>query len=357
MDCAIPYKLYCSIPEPIKEKTDQLRLIKDNHSSLLGGHTGVNRTIAKLKQRYVWKGMNKMVKRFIQNCEICKKNKIAIHSKEKMVITNTPSACFQTISIDTIGPLRPSNNFRYILTMQCDLTKYVEAFPMTSKESSEVAKTIVEKFILKYGHFNTMKTDMGSEFVNKTISDICTLLNIEHKTSTPYHHESLGGIERNHRVLKEYLLCCTEDTEWEKNLPYYIFSYNTTPHTSTNYTPFELIFGRLPTLPDNIYVNKPIYNLDSYKDELRVRLQNAHENVNKLLIKSKTKNKEYYDKSSNSINFTIGDLVLLRNHAGKKLDSPYEGPFKLIDRQGVNSVILYKGKEKLVHNNNLKPYN
>ncbi|XP_037931354.1 uncharacterized protein LOC119666143 [Teleopsis dalmanni] len=183
-----------------------------------------------------------MVKKFINNCEVCAKVKITKYTKEQYDITETPNTSFEVITIDTVGPLIPSNNFRYILTLQCELTKFIEAIPLKNKEAISVAKAIVEKFILKYGCFKKMKTDKGTEFTNELLKNICKLLKIEKTTSTPFHHETLGTVERNHRVLNDYLMTMKSVDTWDELLPYYVYSYNSTPHTTTNYTPFELIF-------------------------------------------------------------------------------------------------------------------
>ena len=118
-----------------------------------------------------------------------------------MKFTNTPTKRFQFIQLYTVGPLRVLNGYRYILTAQCEITKYIDAFPTETKETSEIGKILVEKCILKYGCFDTVKTDRGNEFVSKLFNRICSLMKIKHVTSTAYHHKTLGSIEKNHKVL------------------------------------------------------------------------------------------------------------------------------------------------------------
>lgn len=120
--------------------------------------------------------------------------------------------------------------------MQCELTKYVIAHPIETKDARSIAKTLVEQFILKYGCFKILKSDRGTEFNNELLKEVCNLLNINQKFSAPYHHQSIGSIERNHRVLNEYLLKFVDDYEWDKWIPYYTFAYNTTPHVNSNYS-------------------------------------------------------------------------------------------------------------------------
>nr|CAH7756599.1 unnamed protein product [Callosobruchus chinensis] len=65
-------------------------------------------------------------------------------------ITTTASSAFQKIFLDIVGPLPThSENFKYILTKQCELTKYVEAYPLLHKDSETVAKAFVQNFILR----------------------------------------------------------------------------------------------------------------------------------------------------------------------------------------------------------------
>lgn len=302
--------------------------------------------------------MHKMVKKFIQACDICQKSKQIRHTKEPFKITDTPGQSFNTVAIDTVGPLRPSQNYRYILTMQCELTKYVIACPIETKEAKSIAKALVENVILKYGIFNTLKSDRGTEFVNELMKEICQMLKIEQKLSTPYHHETMGAIERNHRQLNSYLLSFVEKDDWSSWIPYYTFAYNVTPHIDTNYTPFELVFGRLATLPgEEVMSNqKKVYDFENYANELRKRLQYSLENAKKIIEKVKQKRQLESLKSMNSIDINIGDLVLLKSCNRKKKDPPYLGPYKVININDLNVDIQIENKIKTFHKNLLKKY-
>jgi hypothetical protein len=63
---------------------------------------------------------------------------------------------------------------------------------------------------------------------------------------TAYYPETNGALERTHRILVEYLRCyiLEEQYDWDKWIPYASFVFNTTAHTSTGFTPHELLFGR-----------------------------------------------------------------------------------------------------------------
>ena len=56
-----------------------------------------------------------------------------------MKITDTPSVAFEKIEMDIVGPLpRTENGNKYIWTIQDNLTKYSEAIPLRSTESTAI---------------------------------------------------------------------------------------------------------------------------------------------------------------------------------------------------------------------------
>ena len=91
-----------------------------------------------------------------------------------------------------------------------------------------------------------IKTDMGTEFRNSVIAELCQLLEIKHNISTAYHHETVGAVERSHRVLNEYLRSFLNGhlNDWDTFAYYFQFLYNTTKHDGllNKYSPYEIVF-------------------------------------------------------------------------------------------------------------------
>lgn len=235
-------------PKIIFKDEEKRKLLKEFHNNpVLGGHCGQKRMLKKLKSSYTWKGMSKDVALFVKNCRKCQINKAKVRQHEEMVVTPTPQKAFDITCIDTIGPfMKTSQNNVYAVTIQCELTKYVVIVPIPNKEANTVAKAIIDHFILVYGPMRQIRTDMGTEYKNEVLQNLSKFLNIEHKFSTAYHSQTIGGCERNHRVLNEYLRSYINEnkTDWDEWTRYFSFCYNTTPSTYHNYTPFELVYGR-----------------------------------------------------------------------------------------------------------------
>jgi transposase InsO family protein len=62
-----------------------------------------------------------------------------------------------------------------------------------------------------------IRTDMGTEYINETLTELNKLFDINHMMSTPYRPQTVGTVERNHRVLNEYLRMYINDyiIDWD----------------------------------------------------------------------------------------------------------------------------------------------
>lgn len=55
-------------------------LLQEFHASLMGGHSGVKATLARLSASFYWPNMHAAVKEFVQQCVVCQHHKNNTHS-------------------------------------------------------------------------------------------------------------------------------------------------------------------------------------------------------------------------------------------------------------------------------------
>ena len=98
-------------------------------------------------------------------------------------------------------------------------------------------------------------SDQGRDFQSQLMSELMELLDIHQLRTSPYHPETDGITERFNRTLKEALTHFVNEaqTDWEKYLNYIAFAYNTAEHATTQFTPYELMYGRLPKIPIDLF--------------------------------------------------------------------------------------------------------
>ena len=345
---------------------DKNQILREFHDTPLGGHLGIKRTLERIKLNHSWPGMRQDVEKYISKCEKCQKNKLTRITKAPMVITDTPTEPFEKCALDIVGPLpETSRRNKYILTFQDLLTKFSKAIPLEDQEANTVAKEFVTRIICEYGIPQRVLTDQGTNFLSQVFKNVCKLLKIEKIQTTAYHPQSNGALERSHRTLAEYLKnFITEDqTDWDEWLPYAMFTYNTTPHSSTGYTPYELVFGRQATLPTSLNQAPQLtYTYDKYAEELRERLRSTNNIARETLEINKDKSKRQYDKKTAEKSFKIGDQILLhdetvRRGRSKKLTPAWIGPYTIQGVHDNNNYTIIKGRRTLrVHANRLKHF-
>lgn len=337
---------------------EKRQLIEQYHENkFLGAHSGIGRLTAKLKNEYEMKGMTKLIKQVVRNCMKCQLNKPSNKTIEQLCITETPTRANDMLSIDTVGPLPKSEEgYQYLCTVQCLLAKFATAIPMKDKTAASIAKALFEGFVYVHGFFKVLISDKGSEYVNEILTELLKYCEIEHRTSAGYRPQTIGALERNHRVLNEYLRSYLEPgrENWPQLVKSYVFAYNTTPNSTINgYTPYELVFGKVPHLPDflSVVTPEPVYNVDNYAKTLKYQLQTAQIQAREFLLKDKMKRKLDYDTRSKPLDVEIGDKVKLINEQRTKFDPKYTGPYQIVKIKRPNVYVqkLDGKKIKKVH--------
>ena len=342
------------------QKTQKIREL---HENPLGGHHGLTRTFNKLYEEHNWKGMRKQIKRFIKNCPDCQKNKTTTRTpKEPMVITSTATRAFEKIFLDVVGPLpRSYSGNSFILTLQDDLTKFAWASPMENHEAVTVAQHFVTKFVCLHGIPKNLVTDCGTEFLSNVFKEVCKLLKIRQTSTTPYHPQSNGSLERSHRSLAEYLrnFIGNDQLNWDTRIPYAMFCHNSTVHSATKFQPYHLVYGNSVKIPTS-FINEPEpqYNYNDYQYEVKRQMQEAQALARRNLLEAKSKSKEQYDKTATHQSFEVGQKVLLQEKAPKnKLAPKWLGPYEIVDVNPTNKNVTIKKSNKrsqTIHQNLLK---
>lgn len=182
----------------------------------------------------------------IQRCRNCQLKKlIRKKTRQPLVLTDTPDAEFNKVSMDIMGALPMSHNgSSYILTIQDLLSKYSLAIPLQRVGAIDVANAFINEFISIYGAPKALLTDQGSHFLNQLMKAVARKFKISKYTTTAYKPQANGSIEHSYHVLWEYFKqTLTNKKDWDRYLKL-CFSYNTSVRKDTLYIPHKLVFGK-----------------------------------------------------------------------------------------------------------------
>jgi transposase InsO family protein len=146
---------------------------------------------------------------------------------------------------------------------------------MMTQTADDVSLNFLRHIVLHYGIPNSIVTDQGSQFMGDIFKRLCKLLKVHKLNTTAYRPESYGALERTHKTMTEYLrcFCNTINLDWDRWLHLACFVYNTTPHTMTKYTPYEVLFGRKANIPGSLeQKTAPLYNYDYIVYDVKQKL-------------------------------------------------------------------------------------
>jgi hypothetical protein len=126
----------------------------------------------------------------------------------------------ELVGMDLFCGLPESNTgYRNILVMTDYVTKYVVAVPLFSKTAEEVAQEFVDKWCLVYGWPERIQTDEGGGFTGKVLKGITEAARVKRSTTTPYHPQANGQVERTNKTIAQMLSKrCYAQRTWSKIL-------------------------------------------------------------------------------------------------------------------------------------------
>nr|XP_012151327.1 PREDICTED: uncharacterized protein LOC105663898 [Megachile rotundata] len=315
---------------PLRSRRSQI--IQEYHDSVVGGHRGSYKLYQLIRERFYWPGMAKEIAEFVRSCPSCQKNKnYSTKIKQPMLITDTPRKAFEKVQMDIVGPLPVTNKGnQYLLTIQDNLTKYSDAIPIGTIDTVTVAHALAEQFISRFGCPRVIHTDQGRNFTSQVMKNFCRIFKIQRITSTAFHPQSLGSLERAHRSFINYLKHYCTERNWDDWIRFCIFSYNTSVHEATGFTPHELVFGVKANIPSEFAKGQAPRTFTQHFDELFTKITTTQSTAACNLEKAKQRSKNYYDRTLNPCKFNVDDVVyLLKEPRISKFDCDWIGPYRI----------------------------
>ena len=125
---------------PSSLRKEVLRL---NHDHCLAGHLGINKSLARIQERYYWPRLIDDVTAHVNSCLVCAKQKIKGSSKAPLSPMPVSPRIWETLGMDIVGPVNESQGYRYILVVSDYATRYVIASPLEDITARTVASVFI----------------------------------------------------------------------------------------------------------------------------------------------------------------------------------------------------------------------
>uniref|UniRef100_S4RFX4 Gypsy retrotransposon integrase-like protein 1 n=1 Tax=Petromyzon marinus TaxID=7757 RepID=S4RFX4_PETMA len=252
--CANKFVLKGKVLYYVGRKRERRRMVvmdEDEKRNILmsvhgAGHFGQKKTILKLEADYYWLGMISDVKNLIASCGVCRNKgsrRVAMPSM-KLLKASGP---WEVLGLDVLGPLPVTSRAnRYLLLLIDYFSKWAEAVPLIEKSQEHVASALTVVFC-RYGFPRKVFSSLGKEFVTQVNK-------IQHKkwciSHTLQNLCETRGPAGWHKATNQALKGCVNlvasqhPSDWESRVEQSLFEYRVGKHSTTQYSPFYLMFGR-----------------------------------------------------------------------------------------------------------------
>jgi len=296
-----------------------------------------------------------------------------------------PAQPFDVVYADILtlplsNPVGPHGRvYSKLLIFVDGLTRWVEAAPLPHDPTAEeVVEVFIDYIISRHGVPRTLVCDRGSNLIAQLCREVYTLLGVDLRPSTAYHHETAALVERFNRTLAELIRASSDEgKDWPLHVPWLCFFYRATAHASTHATPAYLNLGRELRYPadrricseameaeDGLPETAP---LPSGAATLAIRLRAAWAAAQHSSQDAQQTNKERRDLTRRDPQYAINDWVLLRRPPNDKTGVPqggklapiYSGPYRiqaLLERGNVTLRDLPRRIHNEFHVSRLRPY-
>jgi hypothetical protein len=334
------------------------------------GHLGWPGLSGVLRTRAWWPSMEKDVQSQIRacpNCQSAKGPRLGTNRGPVNTLEREDIQLFEQWSIDLIGILpRTYSGNRHIITAIERSTGWPVVRALKDATSQSVMNFINEEIFAVYGTPNEILTDNGSNLVSDTMTTFLQRAGVRHRTTTPYHPQTNGKVERFNGMLGKMLtqyLYGKPVTIWDEYLHQALFAVRIRVHATSKCSPFFLLYGVHPRLPGDPNEGELSSDQDAKFEGIIARHAAANEArvaANRLLVEKAIKVGLVKDQLlTKDHDILVGTYVLIRDEAPLKFRPKWFGPYKVVLAAPIGTYALQDAHGKivksLIHGNRLLP--
>ncbi len=256
---------------------------------------------------------------------------------------------------------------KYLLTIEDGFSRFLMAIPVPNKNAETLAEAMLERFIPVLGIPQQLHSNNGLELCNRVWESLCEALGILH-TTTPVYNPSSNLVERAHRTLGEIFRATEGDMaeNWDLKVGSVVFVYNTSVHSSTGYTPYEVLYGRAPVFPVDLVFPLPEMggrSLHAFVGDCIEMFQKMHERMREVQQNVAQRAARSYNPHG-AQRLEVGSRVWYFTPrvwgAGiRKLRSSWGGPYRIVRKIALTLFVIraeHEGAEIVAGSDSLRLY-
>ncbi|GJZ90056.1 ty3-gypsy retrotransposon protein [Tanacetum coccineum] len=313
----------------------QQLLLAGYHNTLVGGHAGMQCTLARISSTFCWPNMKVTIRSFVSQCQVC---------QEIKPFNKAPQGLLRPLPI--LGKIWDCISLDFITHL--------------SVCGGKTTVLVVVDRLSKHGHFCPLGQHFTAPHVQSSFwKELFKLQGTTLSMSTAYHPQSDGQTEVLNRCLEDYLRCFASDNPrtWLQYLPWAEWCYNTSWHSTIKMTPFEAVYGRSPpSLLDYIAGTSNVDAVDALLQSRTELISQLQSNISRAQLRMCNQANAH----RTDVEFQVDDWVFVKlqpyrqssvalRHS-QKLSKRFFGLFRIVERIGPVAYRLDLPEESQIHN-------
>jgi hypothetical protein len=323
-------------------------LVREAHGGGLMGHFGVKKTLDILHEHFFWPKMKKDVNRICGGCITCRKAKSKVLPHGLYTPLPVPSEPWVDISMDFVLGLPRTKRGRDSIFVVVDrFSKMAHFIPChKTDDATNIADLFFREIVRLHGVPRSIVSDRDVKFLSYFWKVLWGKLGTKLLFSTTCHPQTDGQTEVVNRTLTQLLRTVVHKNlkTWEDCLPFIEFAYNRAMHSTTSYSPFEIVYGFNPLTPLDL-MPLPIDGRSSLDGQKKAELvKSLHERVRLQIAQKNERVASQANKGRRRVIFEPGDWVWVHMrkerfpaHRKTKLHPRGDGPFQILEKINDNA--------------------
>ncbi|KAI4291000.1 hypothetical protein PAPHI01_0274 [Pancytospora philotis] len=243
-----------------------------------------------LQGRYTWPTLHRDIDEWVQQCTAClQAGHAKVNSRNRVVETSRPNELWE---MDLIGRIDTDKKKGLFVPVCVDhFTKWIEARTLEDKSAMTV-QAAIESIAQAIGaRPERVHTDNGTEFRNSEIKNWAEREHVHWEYSSPYHHETVGCVERTNQTLwgKVKVLSKFGQLSLKNAVKKAAYGANISYNRAIGTSPYIARFGCKPSLPVDSKMNTYCMpDLPMNHNAILKGIHEHHERYKPAIIKGST---------------------------------------------------------------------
>ena len=202
-------------------------------------HSGVCASRRLISSKFVWPDLSRDLGLWTRFYLSGQRSKVSAHVHSSVPAIPVPTRRFSHVHIDIMGPLPSNQGYFYLLTMIKWMSCWLVVAPLASISAETCVKAFLSTWVSRFGVPAVLTSDKGAQFTSSVWSGVCSSLEILASTTTSFHPQSNGMIQR----------FCLAGSDWFLHLPLVLLGLRTASKDGTGLSVSKDVYGFPLTIP------------------------------------------------------------------------------------------------------------